>query len=365
VAIGVGLIGISARRGWGALAHLPALRGLSDYEVVAVANRRQETADEAAAHFDVPLAFGDPRQLVEHGAVDLVVIATRVMEHDQLVRLALEGRKHVYCEWPLGVDVAEAEGLAALARHVGVRTATGLQGYHSAGARAVRQLIADGAIGRPTAMSIFGAGGLYGPVTPQAYRYTLDEISGATLLTVPAAHWLATIERMMGRLKRVSATALTVLNETVIAETGERVPLKVADQIAIGGEFESGALLGLTVHSGVAPSARGFHAWITGTKGTLLIEPAGDGSFQIADWKLTLHRSSGGVEVMSLIDDLPSTIPAGPARNVARTYRELAPAILDGTRAVDDLATFDAAVRFHRLIAAIDEAAKAGRTGAV
>lgn len=365
MAIRVGLIGISATRGWGALAHLPALRALPDYEIAAVANRHQEAADAAAAHFGVPLAFGDPRRLVECEGIDLVVVTARVMEHDRLVRMAIEAGKHIYCEWPLGVDVAEAEALAELARRAGIRTVIGLQGYQSAGVHAVRGLLQRGAIGRPTAISVIGSGGPHGPITPQAYRYTLDKASGATILTVSAAHWLAAVEPMMGPIARVSATALTVLDETVIAETGERVPVNAPDQLAITGELASGALMSLAIHSGVVPSAQGFRAWIVGAQGTLTIEPAGPGSFQMADWKLSLHRADGRVETIIPDDDLPAAIPAGPARNVARTYRALAPALLDPACGTADLATFDTALRFHRLIATIDQAAKSGRAVAI
>ena len=45
----VGMIGAGVEPGWGPEAHLPALRGLDEFELVAVATSRQETADAAAA----------------------------------------------------------------------------------------------------------------------------------------------------------------------------------------------------------------------------------------------------------------------------------------------------------------------------
>jgi len=44
-----------------------------------------------------------------------------------MVMTALHAGKHVYCEWPLGANLAEADAMAALARAKGVRTMIGLQ----------------------------------------------------------------------------------------------------------------------------------------------------------------------------------------------------------------------------------------------
>src|SRR5262249_40379488 len=96
-----GIVGLNPHRGWGSMAHLPALRALPEFEVVAVCTSRQETASEAARHFGIPLAFADPAAMARHPNVDLVVVCVRVPEHDTLVQAALDAGKHVYCEWPL------------------------------------------------------------------------------------------------------------------------------------------------------------------------------------------------------------------------------------------------------------------------
>src|SRR6266704_3512513 len=46
----VGIVGLSAKRGWATTAHVPALRALSDYfELVGVANTSLTSAESAAA----------------------------------------------------------------------------------------------------------------------------------------------------------------------------------------------------------------------------------------------------------------------------------------------------------------------------
>ena len=61
--IRVGIVGASASRGFASIAHVPALRALPDFEFVAVCTARQESAETAARHYGVPLAFSDPEKI--------------------------------------------------------------------------------------------------------------------------------------------------------------------------------------------------------------------------------------------------------------------------------------------------------------
>ena len=108
--IGVGIIGASPGTGWAAATHVPALRALPQYDLRAVATSRAESARRAAAEWDVD-AFDDPRQLIAHPGVDLIVVAVKVPDHHELVTQALAAGKMVFSEWPLGVDLAQAEDL--------------------------------------------------------------------------------------------------------------------------------------------------------------------------------------------------------------------------------------------------------------
>jgi predicted dehydrogenase len=110
--IGVGIIGAG---GWAKYGHIPALRTLDQFTIVAISSRRQETADQLAADLDVPHAFGDYYDLIAHPDVDLVVIPTPGPEHAPLVRAAIGGGKDVYSEWPLSTTTAESEELLHLA----------------------------------------------------------------------------------------------------------------------------------------------------------------------------------------------------------------------------------------------------------
>src|SRR5437879_8119105 len=115
--IRVGIIGANPERGWAGQAHIPALKSLSDdFEITALSTSRRESADAARKLFGVPLAFDNYQELVNSGAVDVVVITVKVPYHLELATAALDAGKAVYCEWPLGNGLNEAETMTELAQ---------------------------------------------------------------------------------------------------------------------------------------------------------------------------------------------------------------------------------------------------------
>src|SRR5205085_4893403 len=126
--IRVGIIGANPDRGWAAQAHIPALRSLPDeFEITALSTSRRASADAASKRFGVSLAFDNHQDLVNNADVDLVAITVKVTHHFELATAAPDAGKAVYCEWPLGNGLKEAESLAALAKKKGVLAVTGLQ----------------------------------------------------------------------------------------------------------------------------------------------------------------------------------------------------------------------------------------------
>ena len=111
--IRVGVIGANAHYGWGMRAHLPALLALPEYQLTGVCTARRETAEESAKHYGASLAFNDYQEMAQHPDIDLISVAVKVPMHYDLVMAALRPGKHVYCEWPLGANLREAEEMAA------------------------------------------------------------------------------------------------------------------------------------------------------------------------------------------------------------------------------------------------------------
>lgn len=357
--IGVGIIGAAADRGWAALAHVPALKSLPDFEIVALSTTRRASADAAASHFGVPNAYDNHDDLVRHPGVDVVVVTVKVPAHLELVRSALEAGKSVYCEWPLGNGLEEAEELAALARRKGVLAVVGLQARSAPSVAYVRDLVKRGYVGEVRSTTLIGSGMNWGPVMERANAYTADARNGATLLSIPFGHTMDALCHCLGEVREVTATLANRLTHVTVAETGEEIPMTAHDQVCASGSLEAGVVFSAHYRGGVS---RGTNLlWeINGSEGDLQITAIG-GHAQMFD--LTVRGARGAD---TWLTELPipgeyTVVPPQPAPgfslNVAQAYSHLAQDLRKSTTLCP---TFDDAVVRHRMLWAVETAAKLG-----
>jgi len=169
--LGVGIIGASAERGWAKISHVPAVEALAGLELVAVASGSQEKADAAAKAFGAKAGYADGKDLIRDANVDVVAVAIKVPDHRELVLAAVTAGKHIYCEWPLGKNLAESEELAAAAQAAGVHVAIGLQTRANPAAKQARSLIASGAIGRVLSARVISTTVAFGKSVEQGMAF--------------------------------------------------------------------------------------------------------------------------------------------------------------------------------------------------
>src|SRR2546422_9167350 len=145
----VGIVGATVTQGgshWGANAHVPALKALPRYELKAVCTAHEDPAKASAAAFGVERAFHRFSDMAAHPEVDLIVVCVRVPGHRDLVMAGLQAGKPVFCEWPLGANLAEAEDMAGVARQRSLKNIVGPQARSDPPMLYARDLIQQGYI---------------------------------------------------------------------------------------------------------------------------------------------------------------------------------------------------------------------------
>jgi predicted dehydrogenase len=356
--IRVGIIGANPDRGWAAQAHIPALKSLpTDFEITALSTSRRESADAAGERFGVALAFDNHEHLVNSADVDVVAITVKVPHHFELATAALDAGKAVYCEWPLGNGLQEAESMAALAKKKAVLAVSGFQGRSAPVVAYVRDLIAQGYVGEVLSTTLIGSGMGWGPTMEPFNAYMNDKKNGATMLAIGLGHAADALCYCLGEVKELSATMTTRRKSFTIAKTGETRPVKAEDQVAVTGLLEGGAAFSIHYRGG---HSRGTNLlWeINGTEGDLQVTADG-GQAQIFD--LTLRGGRGAqtsLEVLPVPQQYRSSPLQGPALNVAQAYARFASDYREGTHLCP---TFDDAVTRHRMLDAIETAAATGQ----
>lgn len=356
--IRIGIIGLQPGRSWAARAHIPALRALpDDFEIVGVANSSRASAEAAAKDAKLPRAFDNVDQLVASADIDVVAVTVKVPHHLTIVKAAIAAGKHVYCEWPLGNGLAEAEELARLARERGIVAVAGTQACVAPGLEFLRDLIAGGFVGEVLSSAMIASSAGYGAETTAQQLYLFDRTTGANMLTIPVGHTLAGLREVLGPFVEVEAMLASRRKTVKVVETAEIRPVTTPDSVLLNGRLAGGAVASLHFRGGV-PKGLGLYWQIDGTEGDIVVT-GNTGHLQYADLSIS-GASTKETELRplvpprSLVDDWPET---GTVGNVARMYARMARDIRAGTSTAP---TFADAVSLHRLIDAIERSAAAG-----
>ena len=120
---------------------------VEDSELVAVASRSIEKAEEFSEHYASKYAFGSYEELFKCSEVDVIYIATPHSFHAKLAIEAMYYGKHILCEKPLGVNTEEVTKMIAAAKENNVFLMEALWSRFNPTIQKVTELIAEGVLG--------------------------------------------------------------------------------------------------------------------------------------------------------------------------------------------------------------------------
>jgi 1,5-anhydro-D-fructose reductase (1,5-anhydro-D-mannitol-forming) len=161
---------------------IKAINAQPDSRVAAVFSSSSERAKEYAAENGIPKAFDDLASLLADPEIDIVYISTtNDLHRDQALAAAAAG-KHILCDKPLALCVADARRMVTEAQTANVVFGTNHHLRCAVTHRTLRKLIQEGAIGKPLAARVFHA--VYLPPRLQGWRLTRPEAGGGVTLDI-------------------------------------------------------------------------------------------------------------------------------------------------------------------------------------
>jgi 1,5-anhydro-D-fructose reductase (1,5-anhydro-D-mannitol-forming) len=174
---------------------LPAMRRLG-HEVVAVMSSSAERGQAYAQSHGIPRSSAKLEELLGDSCIDAVYISTtNELHHGQCLAAAAAG-KHVLCEKPLALSVAHAWEMVKACEAAGVVMATNHHLPAAGTHRAVRNLVAGGAVGTPLAVRVFHAVSL--PERLRGWRLDAPDRGGGVILDI-TCHDAAAVRAILGR----------------------------------------------------------------------------------------------------------------------------------------------------------------------
>lgn len=218
----------------------------------AVASRNRDKAIAFAAKNGIPTAYGSYAELLADPGIDAVYVATPHPCHREVVLAAAAAGKHILCEKPLGVTVAECREMIAAADAAGVVLLEAFMYRVHPQTALIRETLAQGRIGQVRVVRsafCFGLG--------DAYNVRLDaSLRGGGLYDVGC--YCINFSRMVAGEEPADVAAVWTLGAT----TG------VDESLAGALRFPSG----IVAHFDVCMRATGSsYAEVLGTDGSLWV----------------------------------------------------------------------------------------------
>lgn len=364
--VALGVVGASANYGWGMRAHMPALLGLREYDLVAVCTTTKETARESAAKYGARKSYWNYNDLISDTEIDVVDVCVKAPNHYEIVMAALKAGKHVFCEWPLGANSSQSQEMAELAKAKGVMTMVGLQSRYAPSFQYLKQLVSQDYLGRMLSanMTMFLPGITRARTTQSAWN--AEKEAGAHALNIATGHALDVFLWSLGELKEVQSIVATQISEWKVTDISaitmtvseKTIPVTSPDNVLLMGRLENDALA--SVHIGSIPwHGTAFRLEAYGTEGTLIV--TSDQMVEMVD--PIIRGAKNGEENLQILTPpaeflwTPSEVPEGVAVNMAQMFRKFAQDIRKGKRSHPD---FEEAARRHKTLDALELSSKNG-----
>jgi 1,5-anhydro-D-fructose reductase (1,5-anhydro-D-mannitol-forming) len=171
--------------------------------------RKAEAYAGALAFTDLAAALGDPK-------IDAVYVASPVAMHAEQTIASLRAGKHVLCEKPVALDYAQAESMAYAARESG--RLLGIAYYRRLYPKLIRakQLVAEGAIGRPVLVEANYHGWLESP--DRGWLKDPALAGGGPLYDV-GSHRIDACNFLFGRPLRATGLLSNALHELAVEDS--------------------------------------------------------------------------------------------------------------------------------------------------
>jgi predicted dehydrogenase len=277
--------------------HLEALAAEDGVDVVAVCARTEASARRLAERHGVPHAYCSDQQLLGEQAPDLVVVATPNNLHHEMALASLVAGAHVICEKPLGMTFAQAEELAERADALERRHLAAFTWHFLPGARHMKTLLDEGAIGRVYQVQArYHVRGWGDPSGPMRWQFDAA-VAGSGAVANLGSHLIHLIDWWLGDFDAVCAQLTTAVPE----REGPAGPVAVTvdDTCGLLGRLSSGVPVALSLSSVAFGPRVSVEIGVYGEQGALLFSD---------DWNAP-HAVNGRIQRAGEGDDGWSEVP--------------------------------------------------------
>ncbi len=211
--------------------HLPGMLKSGEARPASVFDPDRERAAELARRFEIPHVCESAAEAVDARGVEIVLVASPNSFHREQTELALSAGKHVMCEKPIALKLADARAMAESARRAGRLLFVGFHHRFSSDHGCVRRLLEAGVIGDVRGFhSIVSEPISVIPGGLANYRFNAAQGGGLTLIDM-GSHRVDQMRALLGEVDEVFARI-----------TSELESHDLDDNVALSMRLRSGAI---------------------------------------------------------------------------------------------------------------------------
>jgi predicted dehydrogenase len=239
----VGIVG----SGFGGTVHAPAYALHPRFEVVAIAS--PTNAERVASERKIPYAFRSAAEMLAGVELDVVSVASPPFDHHPSVMAALAAGKHVLCEKPFALDLAQAEEMQAAAERAGTACAMAFEFRYVPAVRALKELIDNGHVGAPREIEVARLGReLRAAATGRARGWWFSAEKGGGVANAIMPHFFDLANYLAGRAPQATHGLLRTANPRRTDAQGE-FESTVADGAFAYADYGSGLVARVSTDS--------------------------------------------------------------------------------------------------------------------
>ena len=332
--------------GWGARVSVPAFRA-AGWDVAGFWSRTPERAKEHAERLKIPFATTEAAELFAAPGIDAVAIHTPPALHLPLCRAALDAGKHVLCDKPFAMSVAEAEEIAALAEASGPIAMINYEFRFAPLPLQIKDLLDQGAIGRFHHAAVETH--VTNPLIGLGIAWRLDPRQGGGILNELGSHYVDRLRQWFGDISSLSARLASFPPPDAPA-------LATEDWLGATCSFRNGGHATLNL-SWVAELPLGSSVSIAGSEGVLTARCADS---MLCSGEITLGRR--GEPEVEVVPPPPGQLEFQPENAPIAASSRLIAAFADGIETgVSPHPNFSDGLQSQIAIDAMRESAATGR----
>lgn len=222
-------------------------------EMKAICGRNASAVQEAAEQLGWNESVTDWRELIQRDDIDLIDINAPSDAHKEIAIAAAKAGKHIFCEKPLALTLADAREMLQAAEDAGVRHMVGFNYRFSPAVRLAKKLVDSGRLGQIYHFRAwFLQDWIMDPQFPLVWRLQ-KEVAGSGSHGDLGAHLIDLAHYLVGDMQEVIGMSETFIKERPIASEmtglsakgsgdGPKGKVTVDDATLFLTRFENGAL---------------------------------------------------------------------------------------------------------------------------